>query len=313
MKKFHYLILTIILIFGIFFSVSYIKHSRAQDASGIVKGVFTEKVDDIDHEKIVEYGASGLYTLEDMLDDLNIEVYAEDRVTVFPDPSLGIGSKIEIVRANPVKVVDAGRETTYRTWKNKVSDFIDEVGIDIGSEDVVSVTMDEPILKDMEIDITRVSMSEIVEYEEIDYDVVDMDDPTMERGTTAIDQYPEYGERKLTYSIKRENGEIVSKELVDTEVTKEPVDKVILHGTKIVVLGTGTATWYSLIGGMTAASNSLPYGTKVLVRASNGNAVEVTIVDHGIQGSAIIDLSDEAFAQLAPLGAGRISVTLEKP
>jgi rare lipoprotein A (peptidoglycan hydrolase) len=39
----------------------------------------------------------------------------------------------------------------------------------------------------------------------------------------------------------------------------------------------------------------------------------VTIVDRGIQSSAIIDLSAEAFKQLATLGTGKISVTLEKP
>ena len=64
---------------------------------------------------------------------------------------------------------------------------------------------------------------------------------------------------------------------------------------------------------MCIRDSSLPYGTKVLVRASNGREVVVKIVDHGIQGGAIIDLSREAFSQLAPLGAGRILVTLEKP
>lgn len=301
------------MVFLVVFSVSYVKHSRAENTSGIVKGVFSEKIDDVTHEKIVEYGPSSANNVEDMLKALNITVYPEDKIEVFPSPELGIGSRIEITRANVVKVVDAGREEIYRTWTKNIADFLSEKNIEIGSDDMVNVSMDEPIINDIEVDITRISMSEITEYEQIDYDVIDKDDPTMEKGTTAVEQYPEYGEKKLTYSIKAENGEITSKELIDSEVTKEPVDKVVLHGTKVVVLGSGTATWYDLIGGMTAASNTLPYGTKVLVRASNGNEVVVTVVDHGIQGSAIIDLSDEAFAQLAPLGAGRISVTLEKP
>ncbi len=313
LKKSHCLVLSSIIAVGIFLGLSQIQKTKAVETEGIVKGIFTEKINDIDHEKIVEYGPSGIYNIDDMLCELGIEKYPEDKINVFPDPSIGIGSKIEITRANPIKVIDAGREITYRTWASNFSDFFSEQNIEIGPDDIIDVSMDDKITKDKEINIIRVAMSEITEYEQIDYDVIDKDDPTMEKGLTEVEQYPEYGEKKLTYSIKQENGDIVSRDLVGTEVTKEPVDKILLHGTKVVVLGTGTATWYDLIGGMTAASNTLPYGTKVLVRASNGNEVVVTVVDHGIQGGAVIDLSDEAFSQLAPLGAGRINVTLEKP
>jgi rare lipoprotein A len=65
---------------------------------------------------------------------------------------------------------------------------------------------------------------------------------------------------------------------------------------------------------MTAASNTLPYGTMVhVVNTSNGKSVDVKVVDHGIQGSAIIDLADEAFQKIAPLGQGVVQVRLEKP
>jgi rare lipoprotein A len=61
-----------------------------------------------------------------------------------------------------------------------------------------------------------------------------------------------------------------------------------------------------------AAHQTLPFGTRVnVVNLANGNRVTVVINDRGpyIDGR-IIDLSDDAFAQLAPLGAGTISVRI---
>lgn len=313
MKKFHCLVLAIIIIIGVFLGINLIGESQAQD-EGIVKGIFSQKIEDIEYEKIIDYGPSGVYNLDDMISKLNIEVYNEDKVEVFPDPEFGIGSKIEILRANPVLVNDAGKISTYRTWAKNVGEFIEESQIELGTNDIASMSMDERISRNMEIEITRVAMSEIAEYEEIDYEVIHKDDPTIEKGLIEIAQYPEYGEKKLTYLVRRENGEEISRELINTEMTKEPVDKIVFHGTKVVVLGKGIATWYDWISGNAAASNTLPQGSQVLVRNNaNSKEVVVTIVDHGIKGGAIIDLSADAFSQIASLGAGRISVTLEKP
>lgn len=66
---------------------------------------------------------------------------------------------------------------------------------------------------------------------------------------------------------------------------------------------------------MTAASNSLPCGTKALVRnVQNGRSVQVTITDTGGFGKygRILDLSRGAFARLANPAAGVINICVEK-
>lgn len=270
-------------------------------------------IDEIDHLQKTHYGKSGLFTLDEMIENLDVKVYPEDMVEVFPEPKFGLGSILTITRATPVKVIDAGKETIYRTWKTNVSQLFDEYDIEIGDKDKISIGLDQQLKFDLQIEITRVSSGDYVEYEEIDYKTVTKKDSTLERGVTKIGQLGKNGKKKLVYNIIRENDQEVDRKLISTEIVREPKDKIILEGTKVVTYGSGIATWYELVSGMTAASNSLPYGTRVLVRASNGREVVVTIVDHGIQGGAIIDLSREAFSQLAPLGSGKISVTLEKP
>ena len=55
----------------------------------------------------------------------------------------------------------------------------------------------------------------------------------------------------------------------------------------------------------------LPFGTHVTVtNIATGESVVVVINDRGPFGGRIIDLSDEAFAVLAPLGQGVMQVRL---
>jgi hypothetical protein len=69
----------------------------------------------------------------------------------------------------------------------------------------------------------------------------------------------------------------------------------------------GDASWYSFApgSGLTAAHPWLPFGTHVTVtNLANGRSVTVVINDRGPFGGRIIDLSAEAFGQIAPLGQG---------
>lgn len=63
---------------------------------------------------------------------------------------------------------------------------------------------------------------------------------------------------------------------------------------------------------LTAASNSLPLGTRATV-ASGNRSVVVLITDRGGFGKygRIIDLSKAAFARLAPIGQGVIRVCVD--
>ncbi len=270
-------------------------------------------IGEIDYLEETYFTPSGLFSLNEMIESLDVEVFTEDRVEVFPDPKFGLGSILTITRATPVKVIDARKEQVYRTWKAKVSELFEEVGIEVGDKDKISVNLDQNLSFDMEIKITRVLSGSDFEYEDIDYKTVTKKDPNLERGVTKISQTGRKGKKKLIYNITRENGIEISRKLVSTEIIREVEDRVILEGTKITILGTGRATWYRQISGNTAAHNTLPMGSEVIVRASNGKSVRVKIVDRGIKSGAIIDLSADAFGQLASLGTGVINVTLEKP
>ena len=279
--------------------------------SPIVSGVVD--VSDPNHPIEIYYGSPNDLTLAEMVTNLGIRIYEQDKVNIFPDPSLGLGSKITIQRSLPVVVDDAGQINILRTWASQVKDFLTEQKIILGDKDKIDPEITTWLRSQMKIVITRVAETELKEEETIPFKTITKDDPNMDKGRSRVEQAGKTGTKVKTYLVRRENGTEVSRELIKEEVTVEPENKIVYLGTRIIELGRGYATWYDLISGMTAAHNSLPRYSYVRVTAVNsGRSVVVKIVDRGIQSDVIIDLSADAFRQLAPLGVGRIPVILTK-
>ncbi len=268
---------------------------------------------DPNHPVEVYYGSPTDHSLADMLSDLGIRIYDQDKSRVFPAPELGLGSKITIERALPVAVDDAGKISIFRTWATQVKDFLGEQNIILGDKDKISPDLNTWLRPETKITIVRVAETELKEEESVPFKTISKNDPNMDKGQTHVEQAGKNGTKIKTYLVRRENGIEVARTLEKEEVTQESQDKIVYVGTRVVVLGQGMASWYDWISGMTAAHNSLPMGSFVRVTAVNsGRSIVVKIVDRGIQTDAIIDLSADAFSQLAPLGAGIIPVVLTK-
>lgn len=333
--KFLSLVLGGFIAVSVYFSFVYAKDNIIKSDTKLPQGTHGEEIAGLTHQVEYHYGGIFLNSLEKMLKNDSLIIYPEDRITVFPNPNWGIGGQIIIKRANQVIINDAGKEKTLRTWAKTVDEVLRENKIAIGQSDIISPAADQsladlmtrsenretlaresqsssvPILA--KIIITRVSLTELKEYEEINYKTITREDANLERGIIKTEQEGKKGQKELFYEVRRENGVEVSRKFLSSQIIKEPQEKIIIKGTKVVVYGTGTATWYSLISGMTAAHNSLPKGAMVhVINTQNNKSVDVKIIDRGIQSDAVIDLSADAFRQLAPLGKGVIEVRLEK-
>jgi rare lipoprotein A len=115
--------------------------------------------------------------------------------------------------------------------------------------------------------------------------------------------------------IKFVNGRAVRSVVLSRSVLEEAIAAKRLVGREHAIQGTqvGEASWYGFApgNGLTAAHPWLPFGTVVTVtNLGNGRTVQVVINDRGPFGGRIIDLSDEAFARIAPLSQGVCQVRL---
>lgn len=93
----------------------------------------------------------------------------------------------------------------------------------------------------------------VVEYQTIDYHTTYEYDNTLPKGTERVKREGVDGKAKVSYIVKKANGEILSTETQSTETIKEAQNKIVIRGTK-VVSGVGVS-----IGGVWFWPTEKPY------------------------------------------------------
>jgi hypothetical protein len=253
-------------------------------------------------------GGSANYNPVTIIGDLNLPYNPEDKVYVFPDPKLGIGSTIRLLRAPIISIKDGKRSKVYRSWVTTVGDLFAEKNIEIGADDKVSASLSSQIFDGSQITITRVAITNIVETKSVDFQIQNKEDPNLDYGKKRT-VAGEKGEKKLTYRVRREDGDEVERTLLNTEITKQPVTEIHYTGTKVTVLSSvrGIAT----IGPKQCSIVSANYKAGTLVRITNSaNGVKVFGTVDCTWGTAtappgiVLDLSTPMLSSLKWNGSG---------
>lgn len=279
----------------------------------LVKGIKDINIGDASFKKEIYYALPGFYSLDDQLKQLGVSLGAKDKIMMIPAPDLGVGGRIEITRANQIKLIDAKTQKTIATWATTVEDFITENKITLDKTDKIKPGLSSAITSGDTIQITRIGIKEEKETEEIDFaESVKVDN---QKDVCSLDVIKGGSKGILTkfFKVTYENGEEVARTKVSEEVTKKPVDRLIIKGGKVEVLGAGKATWYNWRPGE-AAHNTLPKGTLVKVtNLANNKSTIVRITDRGIHRSdVVIDLDARSFKAIGALWQGVLQVRLEK-
>lgn len=178
-----------------------------------------------------DYSGSFFETsVEGMLSRLGVAVAPEDRVVVFPDPSLGIGSQIRIERAPTVTISDAGTSYQVRTWATSVEQLAEEQRLELAPKDIVKPALDAPLTSGTTITVTRVAEVEITKKEPIIFSVSKKNTVDLEKGETQVTTKGASGEKDVTYLVKRVNGKEVSRKVITSVVTRPAVTEQVLVG-----------------------------------------------------------------------------------
>ncbi|MCR6112621.1 G5 domain-containing protein [Bacillus sp. A301a_S52] len=74
---------------------------------------------------------------------------------------------------------------------------------------------------------------EEVEIEEIPYETIKKEDPTLKKGEEVVEQEGVPGEKVITYEVTYANDEEIQRVVISEEITNEPVNKIIRIGTKV--------------------------------------------------------------------------------
>jgi uncharacterized protein YabE (DUF348 family) len=213
-------------------------------------------------------------------------------------------------------VVVMGKDHDVLTNASTVRELLSAMGIEPDRNDRVLPSPSTPLHVD-----------ETVRYRSVDYRIRDLRVPipftTVTRYTDRLrpgqTQQLDPGTNGVMverYRMKVVDGRVVSRDLLERHVLQEAIPARRLVGRATTTeqgVQVGEASWYSFApgGGLTAAHPWLPFGTVVTVtNLANGKTVQVVINDRGPFGGRVIDLSEEAFARLAPLSQGVCQVRL---
>lgn len=172
-------------------------------------------------------------TVEQVLDLANIKLGKYDTVNEETDSVITKDMFIVVSRAVKVKLIADGKEKTYKTAKDTVSDFLESINVELGKYDKVSPSLESEIEKNMTIRIKRVEYKTVEKEETIEYQTVTMKTDELFLGHTETLQKGVNGKQTAYYKQKYVDGKLVSEKLVKTEVTKNPVFAFCLKGTKV--------------------------------------------------------------------------------
>src|SRR5699024_5196227 len=173
--------------------------------------------------------------------------------------------KIKTMETSPDKVITADQlktliekgvleEVLHTVEPGDCSGCIAEK-YDLTKQDIIRLNPDlteETLLQlDQEINVTAakplLTVKSVETFEEdvvLDYTLEVETSEEMYRGDSRVTQEGEEGLKKVTYQITKENGEEVEKKVLNEEIVAEPVNKVIIKGTKVKPdRGSGSFMW----------------------------------------------------------------------
>lgn len=169
-------------------------------------------------------------TVGDVLRDHEIKIGEYDRVEPSLNSKVKKNQQIAVTRAFKVKVIADGNSREIITTPIPVKEAISLAGVEVGAMDIVKTLPTEVTVPNQEIEVIRVSQEEKVIEEATPFKVERTEDYTLEKGLTRTISPGVEGLARNTIKITYHNGQEVKREVIKSEVVKEPKNKVIAMG-----------------------------------------------------------------------------------
>jgi len=169
--------------------------------------------------------------LRNALMNNGIAVGEKDKISVDLNSKLKDGDKIQIRRAVNVKLMVDGEEKTIKTSEHTIKDMLAAENITISEKDKISVSLDEKIVDNLTLKITKVNeeVKDIVEPIQFAKEVKQSD--SYKVGTTKVLQEGINGEKVVSTKIVYEDGKEVSRKVVGEKVLKKAINQIMAVGT----------------------------------------------------------------------------------
>ncbi len=159
----------------------------------------------------------------------------DERVRLSPpaDTPLGGGERLEVLLevARPVTLTVDGETQPLHTFAGTVGQLLDDREVTLGAHDRVDPARGTVLDEVEEVRVRRVEVTEEVEEVVVEHDVDRRETDELPKGEEEVATEGEDGLRHDTYEVVRVEGEEESRERIDQQLVREPVDEVRRVGT----------------------------------------------------------------------------------
>lgn len=287
-------------------------------------------------------------TIAEAVEESGFTLGENDVLSVDADTILREDAEVSITRYYHVTLAHDGEEQTLLVKEGDVASALEAANLTLGKEDYTDVPLDQALTEGLVVTVSRVTYEETQETEAVAYSTKEEKTDSLYEGETKVKTEGVEGERTIVYRNKMVNGKVVETEEISNEVTTEPVDKVVLVGTKKKPSGyasissdgtlidhngnrvsykkafTGRCTAYTG-GGWTATGRPaqygniavnpdvIPYGSKLYICSPDGSVVYgyAIAADTGgfaSKGYIMADLYFDTYEECANFGVRNMTI-----
>lgn len=161
----------------------------------------------------------------------NEDIFTLERIDNFLAED-SIGLKLTIKRSIPVNLVLYGQNVAIHTQSKTIAELIKEKHIVLGKDDGVAPAQDTPITANLTVDVYRNGVQTINEEQEITAPIKHIQDADHDVGYSQVQDPGAPGKKVVTYQIELKNGQEISRKEIQSVVTVQPKEQVIVVGVK---------------------------------------------------------------------------------
>lgn len=174
-------------------------------------------------------------TVGEALFERDIHIYEGDKIFPGPETELSPDLTVFIQRAKPIVLDVGGTARMLRTHAETVEALLKAEDITLASKDYVLPASDANIVHDIRVKVNRVHEEYHIEEVPIPFETVWEPDPDMEIDQRQVAHWGQEGARRRHVLVRYENGEETLRQQDKERIARDPTDRTIKYGTKIVV------------------------------------------------------------------------------
>ena len=211
----------------------YLSLAKGTEISDDLQVVWTPAVE---VELTIDRKTTSVWTLSDTVGEFmkeeGIQLRAEDKVSEGMDETIEEGMNIKIEKAFPIVLKVGNKEREVWSTSTTVAGLLKSEKVSVKELDRVSPELSDRLTGKTAVTVTKVEKVTDVVEEPINYEIISRKDSSLEKGKERVITEGQKGLISKTYELTKENGKIVSKELISEETVEEKIDQVVAVGTK---------------------------------------------------------------------------------